>query len=356
MGAADEVVEVAHKALITTAGSGRGEVRCRPTVQAREFIKLFGLEHFQPGAIRALNKLGKPGPAAPVPVLWPNVRISAVLHDCWPLPERLTMHDERVNLHVPEQVEVSYELAGLGSRFLAAMIDAIILTVVIALLAVAAWVIRGYLTGNAMVSGATAWIVLGASTLLGIAYNVYYEVAREGKTPGKAATGLRVISTDGGAVNFEQSTVRNILRIVDALPVLYGVGVVSLLATAKNQRLGDLVAGTMIIKERLDVLEDVPPPPDERSTTTSTEALPSDVSEDVLRAVRAGAGTITREEEKTIRRFLERRYDLGPEARRRLATRLADGLRQRFPGLDAGRLPNPEAFLEVVIRAIDQRR
>jgi hypothetical protein len=70
----------------------------------------------------------------------------------------------------------------------------------------------------------------------------------------------------------------------------------------------------------------------------------------------AGVRTVTREEEKTIRRFLERRYDLAPEARRRLATRLADALRTRFPGLDPSRLPNPEAFLEVVVRSIHERR
>jgi len=72
--------------------------------------------------------------------------------------------------------------------------------------------------------------------------------------------------------------------------------------------------------------------------------------------VRAGVRTVTREEEKTIRRFLDRRYDLAPDARRRLSTRLADALRQRFPGLDSDRLPNPESFLEVVVRAIDERR
>jgi len=260
--------------------------------------------------------------------------------------------DERVSLHVPEQVEVSYELAGLGSRFLAAMIDAIIVTVGIALLAFTAWALRGYLTGNATVSQATGWVVLGASTLLGIAYHVYYEAAREGKSPGKAMTGLRVISVDGGSIGVEQSAVRNIMRIVDSLPFLYAAGVVSLLATAKNQRLGDLAAGAMVVKERLDVREEVPQQP----ATIQHAPLPPEVSEDVLSVVRSSVRTVSREEEKTIRRFLERRYDLAPDARRRLATRLADALRQRFPGLDPGRLPNPEAFLEVVIRALDERQ
>lgn len=262
--------------------------------------------------------------------------------------------DERVNLHIPEQVEVSYQLAGLGSRFLAAIVDAVIFTAVVALLAFSAWAIRSYITGDPFVSAFTGWIVFGAWILLGVTYNVYYELAAEGKTPGKRATGLRVIATDGASISFEQSAVRNILRIADWLPVLYGAGVISLLVTGRNQRLGDLAAGTMVVKERLEyTLEEIPEP--QPASGTASPPLPPEVSEDLLRAVRAGVRTVTREEEKTIRRFLQRRYDLAPEARRRLATRLADALRQRFPGLDAGRLPNPESFLEVVIRAIDER-
>lgn len=260
--------------------------------------------------------------------------------------------DERVSLHAPEQVEVSYELAGLGSRFLAAVIDAVIVTLGIFLLAFATWAIRAYITADPQISAITAWIVLGASTLLTMAYHVYYEVAREGKTPGKSMTGLRVISTDGGSVSFDQSAIRNILRIADMLPVLYGAGVISLLATARNQRLGDLAAGTMVVKERLNpLMEDALPEP-----SYSPTPLPPEVSEDVLRVVRAGVRTVSREEEKTIRRFLERRYDLAPDARRRLATRLADALRRRFPGLDATRMPNPEVLLEVIVRALDERR
>lgn len=264
--------------------------------------------------------------------------------------------DDRVSLHVPEQVEVSYELAGLGSRFLAAVIDATIFMAAIAVVAFAAWAIRSYVTGDPFVSAFTGWVVFGAWILLGIAYNVYYELAAEGKTPGKRATGLRVISTEGAAVSFEQSAVRNILRIVDWLPVFYGAGTVSLLATGRNQRLGDLAAGTMVVKERLEDNPDEVPIPETSSPAAPPPPLPPEVSEELMHTVRAGTRTVTREEEKTIRRFLDRRYDLAPDARRRLATRLADALRQRFPGLDASRLPNPESFLEIIIRAIDERR
>lgn len=263
--------------------------------------------------------------------------------------------DERVSLHVPEQVEVSYELAGLGSRFLAAFLDALLFVAIMSLLALGGWALRTWLTGDPFVSATIGWIVFGAWVLLGIAYHVYYEVASEGKPPGKRMTGLRVIGIDGASVSAEQSAVRNILRIADWIPFLYAAGVVSLLATSKNQRLGDLAAGTMVVKERLeDEIDELPPPSQDEPVIAAP--LPPEVSEDVLGQVRAGARTVSRDEEKTIRRFLERRYDLAPEARRRLATRLADALRQRFPGVEASRLPTPEVFLEVVIRAIDERR
>ncbi len=258
-------------------------------------------------------------------------------------------NDERVNLRVPEQIEVSYELAGLGSRFLAAVVDTLLTGLIVGGLALIAWIIRGQLSGQVGVSGLTAAIVAGAGLLIYIAYHIFFELTREGKPPGKRMTGLRVISIDGASVAPEQSAVRNILRIVDLLPVSYAIGVISLLVTARNQRLGDLAAGTMVVKERMEQIEELPEEEPERPE------LPPEVSEEVLRLVRGGARTVTREEQQTIRRFLDRRFDLAPDARRRLARRLAEGLRQRFPGLGPGQLANPEVFLEVVMRAIDER-
>jgi len=262
----------------------------------------------------------------------------------------MMVHDsERVRLHVPEQIEISYELAGLGSRFLAALVDTFLVTVATLLLAFAAWLIRGFLTGQSELSLMASIIVLSAVVLIYIGYYVYFEVTSGGQSPGKRLTGLRVVSVDGAPISAEQSAVRNILRIVDMLPTSYAAGLISLLVTARNQRLGDLAAGTMVVKERVEPLTEMPeeePPPPE---------LPPEVSADVLRVVSAGARAVTREEEQTIRRFLERRFELAPPARRRLATRLADALRRRFPGLGPGQLSDPETLLEVVLRAIDER-
>ncbi|MGD9495334.1 MAG: RDD family protein [Armatimonadota bacterium] len=256
--------------------------------------------------------------------------------------------EERVSLSVPEQVEISYELAGIGSRFLAALVDTFLVAVAVGLLALIAWVVRGRLTGEVAISLVAGIIVLSASTLIYVGYYVYFEATSGGQSPGKRLTGLRVISVDGAPVSLEQSAVRNILRLADLLPTSYAAGLVAILVTARNQRLGDLAAGTMVVKERLEPLQELP------EEEPAPAELPPGVSADVLGLLRAGARAVTREEEKTIRRFLERRFELAPAARRRLATRLADGLRQRFPGVPLGQLSNPETFLEVVLRAIDE--
>lgn len=256
---------------------------------------------------------------------------------------------ERVGLRVPEQIEISYELAGLGSRFLAAVIDTFIAAVGILVLALAVGVMRGVITGRAEPSAMAAIVVLSAALLLYIGYFTYFEITAGGQSPGKRLTGLRVVAVDGAAVSPEQSAVRNILRLVDLLPVSYAAGLVSILVTARNQRLGDLAAATMVVKERVESPGELP----EESPAPAVE-LPPGVSAEVLRQVRAGVRAVTREEEKTIRRFLERRFELAPDARRRLATRLAETLRPRFPALPPGQLQSPETFLEVVLRALDE--
>ncbi len=257
---------------------------------------------------------------------------------------------ERINLHVPEQIEVSYELAGLGSRFLAALVDTFIVVVGVTLLAFVALMLRAWLTGAGEMSLVTAIIVLSAGLLLYIGFYVVAEMTTGGQSPGKRATGLRVVSVDGAPISAEQSAVRNILRIADLLPTMYAAGLVSMLVTARNQRLGDLAAGTMVVKEREQPLAEI------RDEPPLAVELPPEVSADVLRVVRGGLRAVTRDEETTIRRFLDRRFELAPEARHRLAARLADALRGRFPGLQPGQLSRPETFLEVVMRAIDESR
>jgi uncharacterized RDD family membrane protein YckC len=169
---------------------------------------------------------------------------------------------------------------------------------------------------------AAVWTVL--AFLLFVGYDITFEVLASGRTPGKRMNGLRVVREDGGPVTFPISAVRNVLRIVDILPGTYLVGIASILIAKRNQRLGDLAAGTLVVRER----KVAPPPlwlPERPAPAMDTSSL----DEVELAAVRS---------------FLARRHELSADARVQLAAELASKLRPRIGGATAD-APD-EVFLE----------
>jgi hypothetical protein len=153
-----------------------------------------------------------------------------------------------------------------------------------------------------------------------------------GRTPGKRMSGLRVVRAGGRPVDFVSSAIRNVLRLVDFLPLFYGLGMLVVMLSANNQRLGDLAAGTLVVRERLGAASRVAVP----------EISPGDV---------AGwdVSAITVEEIATVRRFLERRESLTGGARADLAADLARRLRARVAG--APEDVSAERFLELLSAA-----
>ncbi len=156
--------------------------------------------------------------------------------------------DDRYVSATPEGVSLEFVLAGLGSRFTAAVIDLLLQSACAAIVIVAlvksigfSSSTRGYVTGGAIVL--TVFVVL-------FGYFVLFETLNAGRSPGKALTGLRVVQLHGGPVGVRASVLRNVARLVDWIPGLYGVGAVLILATRNNQRLGDLLAGTLVVRER----------------------------------------------------------------------------------------------------------
>jgi len=146
-------------------------------------------------------------------------------------------YEERTRIATPEGIELELVLAGLASRFIAELLDALILgAVLVAMIVVAA------LAGG----GAGALIlvvVLGGFLLITVLYHVAFEVLAGGRTPGKRWAGLRVVLEGGGPVDLRASLVRNLIRLIEGVALFYVPAIVSVLATRRNQRLGDL-AGT----------------------------------------------------------------------------------------------------------------
>ena len=157
-------------------------------------------------------------------------------------------------IDTPENVAFGYQIAGIGSRFLAALIDttliAILLIVVNLLLAVlldAGWMIE------LLQSWAVAVLSLLNFAIFGGFY-IFFELAWNGQTPGKRKIGLRVVCQNGTPVSLTESLIRNLVRLVDFLPFAYGIGVVTMFIDGKSRRLGDLAGSTLVVYDQGEVM------------------------------------------------------------------------------------------------------
>ena len=229
--------------------------------------------------------------------------------------------DDRVAIATPEGVELQLTLAGLGSRAIAGATDLVIKGLIILLLIIA-------LSALEVVALA---LIIPLIALVLLAYDIAFEMLAQGRTPGKRMSGLRVVRDSGGPVDLASSAVRNVLRLIDGLPLSYVPTIIGVLLTRRNQRPGDLVAGTLVIRERM-----------------AGAAAPAVAASAYAPPVAPGAGiwdvsALDGEQLAMVRSFLARRDGLDAAARARLAQRLADALRPRVGGADE---PAAERFLE----------
>ncbi len=152
-------------------------------------------------------------------------------------------------METPEQVALSLPLSGVGARGLATLLDllAVFLCWMIGLFVYSIW---GDLLGQVQGLSWVGQLLLVAAVLAaGWGWDVAWEVAWDGQTPGKRALGLRVVRLDGAPVGLGESLVRNALRVVE-LPLGYAPAVLAVALGSRRQRLGDLVAGTLVVQER----------------------------------------------------------------------------------------------------------
>jgi uncharacterized RDD family membrane protein YckC len=162
-------------------------------------------------------------------------------------------------IDTPEQVELAYSVAGVGSRFVAALLDLLILSAffffeLMAVVMIAAASSVSPAAGN-LAENAGKWFiafVVFVNFAIVWGYFALFEAYWHGQTPGKRTMKLRVIKDSGRQITLFEALARNLLRVVDYLPSLYLVGVITMLCNKRNQRLGDLVAGTIVVHERLD--------------------------------------------------------------------------------------------------------
>lgn len=249
-------------------------------------------------------------------------------------------YEDVVLIPTPEGVEVRLTLAGLGSRFVSAIVDAMIQAAVLLGL--------GLVLGGANIFGVASggiaiaiYVVLAFLVVFG--YDVFFEVLAGGRTPGKRLNGLRVVRSGGHPIGFLSSAVRNALRLVDILPGAYLVGCASILVTPRNQRIGDLVADALVVRER-------------RAADAELDVFAVSPRQSVDETVYASWDTsaVTNEELQAVRSFLERRYGIERAARNELAATLAARLRPKVAGAPSGL--QGERFLEALAAAKASRR
>jgi uncharacterized RDD family membrane protein YckC len=239
--------------------------------------------------------------------------------------------EDRITIATAEGIELRMVLAGAGSRFIAVLIDLAVQLVLIALAALAALGLLGGGVGVALFA-----IALFAAVFL---YDILFEVLAAGRTPGKRITHLRVVRERGTPVDLPASAIRNLLRLIDWLPGAYLLGLASILLTERNQRLGDLAGGTLVVRDATA----------RRTSRAHASSASSSSAHTLLDSSGWDVSAVSGEELAAVRRFLERRESLDRRARRELALRLEQGLRAKVAGAPA--TPDPELFLEALARA-----
>lgn len=168
---------------------------------------------------------------------------------------------EKLRIETPEQIDFNLDVAGPGSRFYAQVHDWIVKWLVIGLLFLASLPVTFALHD---LSDTLTYALFAAAGAIAFTfffgYDIYFEGCRNGQTPGKRTAGLRVVRDNGGPIDVQAACIRNLIGLADFLPLLYLLGGLISLTNAKGQRLGDMAAGTVVIRERTqDAVDDLKP-------------------------------------------------------------------------------------------------
>ena len=237
---------------------------------------------------------------------------------------------DKLIIETPEQTVLEFPLAGIGSRALALMIDTLLQIAVLAVLGLIAGVIsyEGFLPrlGKQYVYA----ILIFLAFLSQFGYFAFFEAIWNGRTPGKCWIHLRVIMDSGRPLGAQGAILRNLMRIVDSLPSIYAVGIITSLISPQNKRVGDYLAGTVVIQEKSiqadrSLWETTPAP------LLATSQFPK----------------LNAAELQLVEAYLERRSSLQEEVRRSMARQIAERMNQG-PSARHETSQDPEKFLEAL--------
>lgn len=262
----------------------------------------------------------------------------------------MSSQDEFLQIDTPENVVFGYEVAGIGSRFLAALVDhAVIIVIQLLIYLIVFLAALSNVTNPSQISSLSGWIIGGLALISFVVlwgYYILFEALWNGQTPGKRLMKLRVIRVDGTPITLVEALIRNLVRLIDFIPVTYGIGIVVMFVNSQSRRLGDLAAGTLVVFDRSEI------------TLESLGAHPPVVRPAQPLAVEPATEfpveRLTERDASMIEDYLRRRRELAGRAR--LAQQLAETIHRRLDipyqsmGTDA-----LEAWLAKVLTAYRQR-
>ena len=271
--------------------------------------------------------------------------------------------EETLIIETPERVPLAFALASIGNRFLAVAIDHAIQYFTIFVVAYAFLSLSGF-TDAFKESGATSFveeipkwtiaIMIVALFLIFAGYFIFFEWLWNGQTPGKRLLKLRVIREDGRPITLWEAMARNLLRIFDAIPgfvlPVYSIGLIAIFLNGRDQRIGDMFAGTVVVRERTD------------EAPTFAETFSNPIADAAFRRVnqpvnfQADVSRITEPEIEVVESFLRRRWDLTERQRIWMAWRVAVPLMYKLkPGYDLQNF-SYEGFLEELVHRVNSKQ
>jgi uncharacterized RDD family membrane protein YckC len=250
-------------------------------------------------------------------------------------------------IETPERVPLHFALASIGNRFLACAIDHGLQGVTAILMFIAFALIANYSSFGNRLSNLPKWVqavLIVVVFLIFSSYFAFFEWIWNGQTPGKKLMKLRVIREDGRPITFWEAAIRNLLRTFDMMPApFYSIGLISVFVSSSDQRIGDVIAGTVVVRER------------EAEAPAFADVFASPVSDPALRRSFPPAefggeiNLLTEPEIEVVETFLRRRWDLADLPRQWMAWRVTLPLMYKIrPSYDPATFTY-EGFLEELL-------
>src|SRR6266481_1320641 len=233
----------------------------------------------------------------------------------------LASNDEILVIETPERVPLHFALASIGNRFLACTFDHFLQALTIAIVVLGGWWLTQKIDLVGLFNDAPKWVealLILAFFVIWSSYFIVFEWMWNGQTPGKRWLKLRVIREDGRPITFWEAAVRNLLRTFDMMPApFYLIGLISVFVSASDQRVGDMIAGTVVVRER------------EAEAPLFAQVFESAVSDLALRRsfkpveFSGELNILTEREIEVVETFLRRRWDLSDIPRQWMAWRVS---------------------------------